>query len=76
MEYSASCVEVNEVKKKVMFSDQVSLHVSGNVNQHNMKILSSENHHDVTEFTHHNPLVNVVFSITAERGPVSLLSIQ
>ena len=44
---------------KVMFSEEVCFHVSGKVNQHNVRICSSENPHVVNEHIRDSTKVNV-----------------
>ena len=44
--------------KKVMFTDEAYFHVSGKVNQHNVRIWSSETPHVVMGHIHDSPKVN------------------
>ena len=53
--------------KKVMFTDEACFHVSGKVNQHNVRIWGSENPHVVIEHILDSPKVNVWCGLLHDR---------
>jgi hypothetical protein len=44
---------------KIIFSDEATFHLSGDVNRHNLTVWGSNNRHEVIELTRDSPKMNV-----------------
>jgi hypothetical protein len=51
--------EDNEFLRKIMFSDEATFHISGEVNKQNVRIWGSEHSHATVEHIRDSPKVNV-----------------
>jgi hypothetical protein len=56
---------------KIVFSDEVTFHLSRNVNRHNLRILGSNNPDEVIEYTRYSPTLNVFCALSKQNvlGP-------
>ncbi|KFM61029.1 hypothetical protein X975_23527, partial [Stegodyphus mimosarum] len=61
----------DEFLKRIMFSDEASVHLSSIVNRHNVRIWESENHHEYRDAQRDSPKVNVCCGLMHDRviGP-------
>ena len=69
------CINVQEretLKSKLIFSDEYTFHVSGNVNHHYLCIWGNENLHSVVEHYQDFPKVNMFCTMSSSRvyGPI------
>jgi hypothetical protein len=56
--------EDNLFLDKIVFSDEVTFHLSGKVNRHNLIIWRSQNPHQVVEHVRDSPKVNVFCAVS------------
>jgi hypothetical protein len=56
--------------KKVQFSDEVTFHISGEVNRRNVRIWGSENPHAYVEHQRNSPKVNVFCASSSQKCTV------
>lgn len=54
----------NNFRKRIVFRDETTFHVSGTVNKHNFRIWGSEHAHAVIEHVRDSPKVNVFAAIS------------
>ncbi|GFO35890.1 hypothetical protein PoB_006239500 [Plakobranchus ocellatus] len=60
-----------DLLSKIIFSDEVTFHLSEKMNKHNVRIWGTQNPHATLEFEHNSPKVNVFCAATdkAVYGP-------
>lgn len=54
----------NDFRKRIVFREETTFHVSGTVNKHNFRIWGSEHVHAVIEHVRDSPKVNVFAAIS------------
>jgi hypothetical protein len=57
---------------KIVFSDEATFHLSGNVNRHNLRIWGSNNQYEVIEHKRGSPKLKVFCALSEENvfGPI------
>jgi hypothetical protein len=58
-------LEEDRFSQKLIFSDEVTFHVYGKVNRHNVRIWGTENSHATVEHICDSPKVNVFFAVSS-----------
>jgi hypothetical protein len=58
-------LEEDGFAEKLVFSDEVTFHVCGKVNHHNVRIWGTENPHAMMEHIHDSPKVNVFCAVSS-----------